>query len=171
MQDRRVVSGGVSAIAARERALTIGEVSRILGIPPAAHPQAQRRSELPARGAASGVACRGVSVMNVCVAVAADGSIDPRWGRADRVAVARVDDGQIVRWEEIQVSWGALHDQGSEGLHHARVVTFLREHQVQAVVAAHVGDGMRHTLAKLGLRVELGRTGDARAAVLAVAGR
>lgn len=110
-----------------------------------------------------------MSTVNVCVAVAADGSIDPRWGRADRVAIACVEDGQVVRWEEIQVSWGALHDQGAEGLHHARVVTFLRDHDVQLVVAAHMGEGMRHTLEKLGLPVELGHTGDARSAVLAVA--
>lgn len=105
--------------------------------------------------------------MTVCVPVTADGMIDPRWGRADRVAVASTDGGRIVSWDEIQVSWGVLHDQGAEGLHHARVVTFLREHGVQTVIAAHMGDGMKHTLAKLGVRVELGQTGDARAAVQA----
>ena len=103
----------------------------------------------------------------VCVPVAADGTMDPRWGRADRVALAEVSGGKIVGWNEIVVSWGTLHDEGPEGLHHARVVTFLREHGVQAVVAGHMGEGMRHTLAKLGLRVHLGSTGDARAAVLA----
>ena len=101
----------------------------------------------------------------VCVPVTADGTIDPRWGRADRVALAEVDAGQIVSWTEIEVSWGTLHDQGAEGVHHARVVRFLREHSVQTVIAGHMGEGMRHTLAKMGLRVQLGITGDARAAV------
>ena len=103
----------------------------------------------------------------VCVPVTADGTIDPRWGRADRVALAEVDAGQIVSWTEIEVSWGTLHDQGAEGVHHARVVRFLREHNVQTAIAGHMGEGMRHTLAKMGLRVRLGSTGDARAAVLA----
>ena len=105
--------------------------------------------------------------IRVCVPVAVDGTIDPRWGRADRVALAEIDAGQIVSWAEIEVSWGTLHDQGAEGAHHARVVTFLREHRVQTVVASHMGEGMRHTLAKMGLRVQLGITGDARAAVRA----
>ena len=109
----------------------------------------------------------GRPALRVCVPVAADGTIDPRWGRADRVALAEVDAGQIVSWTEIEVSWGTLHDQGAEGAHHARVVRFLREHSVQIVVASHMGEGMRHTLAKLGLRVQLGVAGEARAAVRA----
>ncbi len=110
----------------------------------------------------------GRSGVRVCVPVAADGTVDPRWGRADRVAVAEVDTGQIVSWTEIQVSWGTLHDQGAEGMDHARVVALLREHGVQVVLADHMGEGMRHTLAKMGLRVRLGVGGDARAAARAV---
>jgi predicted Fe-Mo cluster-binding NifX family protein len=107
-------------------------------------------------------------VITVCVPVDADGSIGPRWGRADRVAIAEVDAGQVVSWAEIEVSWGTLHDEGTEGEHHARVVRFLREHDVGTVVAGHMGEGMRQTLAKMGLQVRLGFTGDARAAVQAV---
>ena len=106
----------------------------------------------------------GRSAITVCVPVAADGTIDTRWGRADRVALAQVEAGQIVSWEEIEVSWGTLHDQSAEGAHHARVVTFLREHGVHTVLAGHMGEGMRHTLAKMGLRVRFGISGDARAA-------
>ena len=48
--------------------------------------------------------------MRVCVPVTADGQVDPRWGRAGRVAVADVaDDGQIRDWQEFVVGWGALH--------------------------------------------------------------
>jgi len=92
--------------------------------------------------------------------------IDPRWGRADRVSVAEVVNDKIVSWQEVEVSWSRLHDQGTPGTHHARVVTFLREHQIEAVVANHMGDGMVRTLDTMGLPVHIGAAGDARAAVL-----
>jgi len=105
--------------------------------------------------------------MIVCTPVTKEGSIDPRWGRADWIAVADVVDGQIVKWEEIEVSWSRLHDEGTPGSHHARVVTFLREHQVELVVANHIGDGMVRMFDTMGLPVRLGAAGDARAAVQA----
>jgi predicted Fe-Mo cluster-binding NifX family protein len=109
--------------------------------------------------------------MIVCAPVTPDGMIDPRWGRADRVAVADVADGQIVSWQEIEVSWSRLHDEGSSGSHHARVVTFLREHLVEAVVANHIGNGMVRMLDTMGLPVYLGGSGDARTAVQAAVGK
>ena len=109
--------------------------------------------------------------MIVCAPVTSEGMIDPRWGRADRVAVADVVDGEIVSWREVEVSWSRLHDEGTPGSHHARVVTFLRAHHVEAVVANHVGDGMVRTLATMGLPLHLGAAGDARTTVRAVVGR
>jgi predicted Fe-Mo cluster-binding NifX family protein len=109
--------------------------------------------------------------MIVCAPVMGDGMVDPRWGRADRVAVADLVDGKIVSWQEIEVSWSRLHDEGTPGSHHARVVTFLREHHVEAVVASHIGDGMVRLMAAMGMPVYLGATGDARAAVLAAGPR
>jgi predicted Fe-Mo cluster-binding NifX family protein len=108
--------------------------------------------------------------MIMCTSVTNEAMIDPRWGRADRVAVADVVNGQIVSWQEVEVSWSRLHDEGTPGSHHARVVTFLRDHKVEAVVANHMGDGMVRTLDTMGLPVHLGAVGDARAAVLAAAG-
>lgn len=105
--------------------------------------------------------------MIVCAPITRDGLIDPRWGRADWVAVADVTDGKIANWKEIEVSWNKLHDEGTEGSHHARVVKFLREHNVEAVVAHHMGDGMVRMLDTMGLPVHMGAAGDARAAVLA----
>lgn len=102
----------------------------------------------------------------VCVPVQADGGLDPRWGRAARVAIARVTAGEIVAWDAFPVGWDVLHDAG-EGNHHARVVRFLREHEVQIVVASHMGQGMVHTLGKMGIQLHLGAGGDARDAVLA----
>src|ERR1019366_1450508 len=66
--------------------------------------------------------------MVICLAVGDDGCIDPRWGRAQRVAIATAENGAITGWEEFGVSWDTLHDTGSEGTHHARVARFLREH-------------------------------------------
>ena len=103
--------------------------------------------------------------MIFCAPVTSEGMIDPRWGRADWVALADVVDGEIASWQEVEVSWSRLHDEGTPGSHHARVVTFLREHGVEAVVVDHIGDGMVRMLDTLGLPVHSGAAGDARAAV------
>jgi len=95
--------------------------------------------------------------MIVCTPVTKEGLIDPRWGRADWVAVANVVNGEIVSWQEVEVSWSRLHDEGTPGSHHARVVSFLRRHQVEAVVANHIGDGMVRMLDTMGLPVASGR--------------
>lgn len=107
--------------------------------------------------------------MIVCVPVAADGRMDPRWGRAHRVAVVEVRDGSVADWQEHVVAWDDLKDSGTEGFHHARIARFLREHQVEAVVADHMGQDMHHMLQKMGLQVHLGAAGDARAAAIAAA--
>lgn len=107
--------------------------------------------------------------MIVCVPVHEDGTVDPRWGRADRIAVAEVVAGEIVGWQETVVRWSELHDQGTEGSHHARVVRFLRDNDVEVVVAGHMGEPMVRMLAKMGLKVHLGAAGDAGAAVQAAA--
>ena len=92
------------------------------------------------------------SEINVCVPVAVDGLLDPRWGRADRVAVATVSQKGIDDWKEFDVGWGNLHDAGTEGSHHARVARFLLDHGVEAVVAHHMGAGMTHMLEQMGSR-------------------
>lgn len=63
----------------------------------------------------------------------------------------------------------SVHDVGTEGAHHARVATFLREQGVQVVVAHHIGPGMATMLGLMGLTVRLGASGDARQAALAAA--
>lgn len=111
--------------------------------------------------------CRPLAA-SVCVAITADGEVDPCWGWADRVAVADVTGAQIRGWQEFAVSWGALHDQGTEGAHHARIARFLRDNQVQAVAAQHVGPGMERMLGSMVIRVVTGVSGDARKAALTV---
>lgn len=104
--------------------------------------------------------------MVVCVPITSDGQVGQAWGRADRVAVAEVQAGEIVRWQEIDVRWDVLHDEGTEGSHHARIARFLMEQKVSQVVSGHMGPGMQRMLAEMGLTVRLGVTGDARRAVL-----
>ncbi|MHB1593170.1 MAG: NifB/NifX family molybdenum-iron cluster-binding protein [Streptosporangiaceae bacterium] len=107
--------------------------------------------------------------MKVCVPVTADGQVDPRWGRAEAVAVAEVSDGAITSWQEHQVGWGSLHDQGTEGSHHARIVRFLRDNQIETIAVNHVGAGMERMLGTMGIRIAGGLGGDARAAAQAAA--
>lgn len=102
--------------------------------------------------------------MRVCVPVTADGQVDPRWGRADRVAVANVIDGDVRDWHEFDVSWGTLHDQGTEGAHHARIARFLLDNEVEAVAAHHVGPGMVRMLESMSIRLVTHLVGDATAA-------
>lgn len=105
--------------------------------------------------------------MIVCIPVTPNGQVDHGWGRANRLALADVSDGRIDSWQEIDVGWNALHDEGTEGAHHARVVRFLREHAVETVLTGGMGPGMRDTLGRMGITVSIGVTGDARAAAQA----
>ncbi len=105
--------------------------------------------------------------MKVCVPITADGQVDPRWGRAGRVAVAEVAGGEISDWQEFAVGWGALHDQGTEGAHHARVARFLRDNGVEAIAVHHVGPGMQRMLSSMAIRVVTGLSGDASSAARA----
>ena len=92
--------------------------------------------------------------------------IDPRWGRAHWIALADVVNEEIRSWQEIEVSWDQLHDEGSDGSHHARIAKFLKEHKVEMVVADHMGDGMIRMLEAMKIPVLYNASGDARAAIL-----
>jgi hypothetical protein len=54
--------------------------------------------------------------MRVCIPVATDGQVDPRWGRAARVAVAELRAGSLIAWEEFAVAWDRLHDETTDHL-------------------------------------------------------
>jgi predicted Fe-Mo cluster-binding NifX family protein len=105
----------------------------------------------------------------VCVPVTPEGQVDPRWGRAAVVAVARLEGGRLAGWEEHAVAWDVLHDVAAEGSHHARVARFLQEQSVEVVVAGHMGPPMVQMLGRMRIVARLGVTGDARAAVEAQA--
>ncbi len=105
----------------------------------------------------------------VAVPIDEHGWVGP-WGRAHRVALAKVQDGAVTAWEELEVGWDALHDTGSEAAHHARVARFVKQHGVQVVAAAHMGRDMQAMLERMHLRVSLGNSGDGHHAAL-VAGQ
>ena len=107
--------------------------------------------------------------MRACVPLDADGRVDPRWGRAHRVAVVDLDEDAIHDWRLCEVSWDVLHDQHGEGAHHARVARFVREHRIEAVVAGHMGPGMLRMLRTMGVTVYLGACGDPREAAVTAA--
>src|SRR5512143_3978681 len=124
----------------------------------------------PACAARSGSSRRSTELlMIVAIALTPEGTAGQGWGRAPRVAIARVDDGRIEAWAVHDVRWDLLHDEGSEGGHHARIARFLREHDVGLVIAGHMGPPMVQMLARMNIAVRLGAEGDARAAVLAAA--
>jgi predicted Fe-Mo cluster-binding NifX family protein len=108
--------------------------------------------------------------MIVCLPITTDGQVGGGWGRADRVAVAQVDNTGVSRWEEFEVGWGQSHDQDGEGSHHARIARFLTEHKVTCVVAGHMGPPMAHMLDQMQITVRIGATGDARAAAVLARG-
>ena len=109
--------------------------------------------------------------MIVAIAMAPDGTAGQGWGRAPRVSVARVDGERIESSVDYEVGWDVLHDEGSEGGHHARIARFLTEDGVQLVVAGHMGPPMVQMLGRMGIGVQLGDTGDPRAAVIAAVRR
>jgi len=107
--------------------------------------------------------------MVVCIPVSTGGVVGHSWGRAARVAVVRIEGGQIASMTEHDVGWDTLHEAGPEGSHHARVATFLKDHGVDMVVAGHMGGPMAHMIQQMGIRVQLGAAGSARSAALAAA--
>ncbi|WP_337247883.1 NifB/NifX family molybdenum-iron cluster-binding protein [Actinomyces sp. 432] len=102
----------------------------------------------------------------VLIPVTADGEVEPRFGRAPRVAVVTASAGVITDWQEFEVGWDTAHDAGSHGAHHARIVRFLNEHRVDTIIATHMGGGMQRVVARMGLRLLGTPGGRARAAVV-----
>lgn len=133
--------------------------------------------------------------MIIVAAIAADSTQLVGLGRAPRVAVATVEGDEVVDMTILDVQWDVLHGDGcghdhdthdhghtadetavkhahghaGGGSHHARIVTFLREHHADAVLAAHAGPPMVHTIQKMGL-VFLAAQGDAQDVLVAAAG-
>ena len=105
---------------------------------------------------------------HVLVTIGPDGAVAGGLGRAPLVAVAAVDDGSVVDWQEHAVAWDVLHDEGTEGAHHARIASFLREHEIGVVVTRGAGPGMQRMLGTMGIRLVTDADGDAREVTAAV---
>jgi predicted Fe-Mo cluster-binding NifX family protein len=103
--------------------------------------------------------------VNTAVSTDPSDYVGHSWGKARTVAVAEVADGRIERWDEFDVGRDTSHDAGTHGSHHAAVACFLKEHEVAVVLVIKVGDSMARMLHTMGIRVESGVTGDARAAL------
>ena len=107
--------------------------------------------------------------MKIAVPIIHDGTahplIDHRWGRANWIAIADVEDGQISNWQEIEVSWDKLHDEGTDGSHHARISKFLTANGITMVVADHIGEGMLRMLETMKIKIALESSGSAKEAV------
>ncbi|HSN11854.1 MAG TPA: NifB/NifX family molybdenum-iron cluster-binding protein [Propionibacteriaceae bacterium] len=104
--------------------------------------------------------------MYVATPVDAHGQSAHAWGRAHWIAVADVSDVGIASWEVHEVGWDELHDSSTHGSHHARVVSFLKDQHVQAIVVDHVGEGMQRMLTTMGIPMLPASPGDAKASVL-----
>lgn len=105
--------------------------------------------------------------MKIATPVDAAGQSAHSWGRAHWVAVAEVADATIADWQVHEVSWDVLHDDSTHGSHHARVVTFLKDQSIQAIVVDHVGEGMQRMLSTMDIPLLPATPGDAQASALA----
>lgn len=105
--------------------------------------------------------------MIIATPVTEDGRSATAWGRAHWVGVADVEDGAVRSWQVHEVGWDVSHDEGTHGSHHARIVRFLKEEGVQAVVVDHMGEGMQRVMNTMGIPLLPASPGDAQASVLA----
>ncbi|MCA0250921.1 MAG: dinitrogenase iron-molybdenum cofactor [Actinobacteria bacterium] len=105
--------------------------------------------------------------MIVATPVTADGRSAAAWGRAHWIGVADIDNGTVHTWRIHEVGWDESHDEGTHGSHHARIVRFLTEHGITAVVVDHMGPGMVQVLQKMGIPMLPATPGDAQASILA----
>jgi len=104
--------------------------------------------------------------MIIAVNVTGD-NVSEGLGRAQTMAVANVENGQIDSWQTYNVRWDLTHDLPSgHGAQHARITEFMTEHEVDAVVSGHVGPPMVYALSQMGIGVLQEAEGDARQAVL-----
>lgn len=107
--------------------------------------------------------------MILTVPVTSEGIVSSGFGKAIRMAVGKVESGRLVDWQVHEVGWDVLHDQSEHGQHHARIVRFLKENEVERVMCIRMGDSMRNTIQKMGLQLVQVGPMDAREAVIQAA--
>lgn len=109
--------------------------------------------------------------MIVATPVTAEGLSAAAWGRAHWIGVAEVNAGEVTAWQIHEVGWDESHDAASHGSHHARIVRFLKDHAIEAVVVDHMGPGMVQVMATMGIPLLPASAGDAQASILAAVAR
>ncbi len=90
-------------------------------------------------------------MMKITAPVDDNGMLAPGFGRARKMAIATFEEKTLVDYEVIDVGWDILHDEGPHGSHHGRIVRFLKEHDIDRVLCAGMGESMAHTINKMGL--------------------
>lgn len=106
--------------------------------------------------------------MIVATPCTAEGQSSAAWGKAHWVGVAEVDQTPaVVSWTIHEVAWDESHDAGTHGSHHARIVRFLKEQGIEAVVVDHMGEGMQRVMNTMGIPLLPASPGDAQASVVA----
>ena len=108
--------------------------------------------------------------MNIATPVTEAGQSAAAWGKAHWIGVATVEDGAVTAWQVHEVAWDVSHDEGTHGSHHARIVRFLKEHDIAAVVVDHMGPGMVQVMETMRIPVLPASPGDAQTSVLAALG-
>lgn len=109
--------------------------------------------------------------MIVATPTTQDGHSAAAWGRAHWIGVAEVvpgtDGPQVTGWQVHEVGWDESHDAGTHGSHHVRIVRFLKEQGIQAVVVDHMGEGMQRVMHTMGIPLLPASPGDARTSIVA----
>lgn len=94
--------------------------------------------------------------MKIATPVLPNGMVNAHFGRAKRIAIADVENGQITEWKEIDVPFaeehdhhnGHHHDHGNHDHHHHHhghhesMKNFMIENGVDIVLVEHAGPGM-----------------------------
>ena len=105
--------------------------------------------------------------MIVATPVSESGQSAAAWGKAHWIGVANLKDGAVTTWQIHEVAWDVSHDEGTHGSHHARIVRFLKEQGIDAVVVDHMGPGMVQVMQTMRIPMLPASPGDAQASVVA----
>ena len=105
--------------------------------------------------------------MIVATPVTESGQSAAAWGKAHWIGVASLQDGAVTTWQVHEVGWDVSHDEGTHGSHHARIVRFLKEQDIGAVVVDHMGPGMVQVMQTMRIPVLPASPGDAQASEVA----
>ena len=105
--------------------------------------------------------------MKIALAVLPNGMVNSHLGRADKVAIATVENKEITNWEEYDVPFGKNHDHhhhdnhnhnhehghGQGNKHHESIRDFLVQHNVDVILVEHSGPGIMAMLEEANVKM------------------